>query len=182
MEDTLGQIWRLMGIPQIWGAVLTVIFLAIAFLLKKLIDQLAEKYKADREILNEQFTDIAEFVKEQSVALAKAYLRIFEGKVGLDAHGKKFSEMVEEADNELMKPLRQFSVKLDDETKNKIFRVHNILAQYYPDASSDSIEAFKKRKVEFYKLIDDTTQVLRPDLILSRLGVVSRPLRGGRKE
>jgi hypothetical protein len=89
---------------------------------------------------------------------------------------------VEKADNELMKPLRQFSVKLDDETKNKIFRVHNILAQYYPDASLEAIQAFKRRKVEFYKLIDDTIQAIRPDLILTRLGIVSRPLGGIRKE
>ena len=95
MEDALKEIWAFMGIPQLWGGVLTLLCLAIVFLLKKLIDQLAEKRKADRETVTEQFTDVAEFVKEQSVALTKAYLRIFEGKDALDAQGKQFSEIVE---------------------------------------------------------------------------------------
>ncbi len=182
MEEALKQVWHWMGIPQIWGAVLTILFLAIVFLLKKLIDQRAEKRKADRELVNKQFTDIAEYVKEQSVALTKAYLGIFEGKDALDAQGKQFSEIVEKADNELMKPLRKFSAKLDDETKNKIFHIHNILAQYYPEPSRDAIQGFKERKGEFYRLVNDTTEFLRPDLILSRLGVVSRPLGARRKE
>jgi predicted transcriptional regulator len=181
MDEALKQIWHWMGIPQIWGAVLTILFLAIAFLLKKLIDQLAERHKADRATLNEQFTDIAEYVKEQSVVLIKAYLLIFEGKEALDAQGTRFSEIVEKADNELMEPLRRFSVKLDDETKNKIFYIHNILAQYYPSASHEAMQGLKGRKVEFYSLIDNTTKFLRPDLILNRLGVVSRPLGAKRK-
>lgn len=182
MEDALKQIWNLIGIPQVWGGVLTVLCLAIAFLLKKLIDQLAQKRKADHEILSAQFTDIAEFVKDQSVALTKAYLLIFEGKDALDAQGRQFSEIVQKADNELMKPLRQFSAKLDDETKNNIFRIHNILAQYYPDASHEAIQAFRRRKAELYKLIDDTIQTIKPDLILSRLGLVAQPLGSRRKE
>jgi len=181
MEDALKQIWAFMGIAQVWGGVLTILCLAIAFLLNKLIDQLAEKRKSDREAVTEQFADVADFVKDQSVALIKAYLRIFEGKDALDAQGKQFSEIVEKADNELMKPLRQFSAKLDDETKNKIFRIHNVLAQYYPDASDAAIQEFKTRKVEFYKLIDETVKAITPDLILSRLGILSRPLRDRRK-
>jgi hypothetical protein len=178
MKEAFEQIWGAMGIPQVWGGVLTILLLGIAFLLKKLIGVMADKYAADRKTLNAQFADIGEFVKIQSVALIKAYVRIFEGEDALDAEGKRFSALVEKADNELMKPLRQFEAKLDDDTKNKIFYVHNILAQFYPDASTEAIKSFKSRKGEFYRLIDGTIKALRPDLILNRLGVVSQPLKG----
>jgi hypothetical protein len=102
---------------------------------------------------------------------------IFEGKDALDAEGNRFSESVEKADNELMKPLRQFEAKLDDDTKSKIFLIHNILAQFYPYASPEAIKSFKSRKGEFYRLIDEAIKALRPDQILNRLGVVSRQLR-----
>src|SRR5271165_1086413 len=178
MKEAFGPIWEAMGIPQVWGAVLTILLLGIAFLLKKLIGVIADRYTADRKTLNAQFADIGEFVKTQSVALIKAYVQIFEGKDALDAEGKGFSEIVAKADNELMRPLRQFEAKLDDETKKKIFDVHNILAQFYPNASPDAIKSFKSRKGEFYRMIDETIKALRPDLILNRLGVVSRPLKG----
>jgi hypothetical protein len=182
MEEALREIWRLMGIPQVWGAVLTILFLAIAFLLKKLIDQRAEKQNADREMLHNQFADIADFAKEQSVGLIKAYLGIFEGKDAVEAEGKQFAEIVEKADNDLMKPVRKYSAKLDDKTKAKIFAIHNILAQYYPDPSNEAIAVFKKRKVEFYAKIDDAQKALRPDLILHSLGLVSRTLPDKRRE
>jgi hypothetical protein len=63
MKEAFGQIWGAMGIPQVWGAVLTILLLGIAFLLKKLIGVVTDRYKADREILNAQFADIGEFVK-----------------------------------------------------------------------------------------------------------------------
>lgn len=182
MEEALKQIWHAMGIPQVWGAVLTMICLVIVFLLKKLIDQREERQKSDREMIDKQFADIAEYVKEQSVGLIKAYLKIFEGKEAVDAKGKQFSEIVEEADNSLMKPVRTYSAKLDEETRGKIFAIHNILAQYYPEASDEAIAAFKKRKVEFYAQVEDVQRILRPDLILHRLGIVSRTLPQRRKE
>jgi hypothetical protein len=171
-----------MGIPQVWGAVLTLLCLVILFFLKRLMDQLAERQKADRETIDKQFADIAEYVKEQSVGLMKAYLKIFEGKDGIEAQGKQFAEIVEEADNNLMKPVRTYSAKLDEETRGKIFSIHNILAQYYPEASDEAIAAFKKRKVEFYAQVEDAQRILRPDLILHRLGIVSRPLRERKEE
>jgi hypothetical protein len=176
MEDALKEIWVWMGIPQVWGALLTILCLVIVFFLKKLVEQLAERHKADREMLDKQFADIAEYVKDQSVGLTKVYLLIFEGKDAVDARGKQFSGIVEHADNDLMKPLRIYSTKLDDETKAKIFDVHNILAQYYPEASEEAIAGFKRRKGEFYGRIEDAQRELRPDLILKRLGLVSRTL------
>lgn len=181
MEDLLKQIWQWMGIPQVWGAVLTLLCLVIVFFLKKVIDQLGERQKADREMLDKQFADIVEYVKEQAVGLIKAYLKIFEGKDAINAKGKEFAGIVEEADNDLMKPMRRYSAKLDEETKAKIFSVHNILAQYYPEASDEAVAAFKKRKVEFYAQIEDAQKALRPDLILYRLGVTSRTLRNGKR-
>lgn len=177
MENAFKQIWLWMGLPQVWGAVLTLLASAIIYLLKKLIEQLIEKRKADRDVLAEQFTDIAEYAKEQSVALTKAYLRIFESREGADAHGRKFAETIAKADNDLMTPLRAYEAKLDDDTRAKIFSVHNILAQYYPESSDDAVAAFRARKVEFYAQIEDAQRFLRPDLILYRLGITSQILR-----
>jgi hypothetical protein len=177
MESALKQIWAWMGVPQVWGAVLTLLGSAIIYLLKKLIDQLIEKRKADREVVAEQFTDIAEYAKEQSVALTKAYLRIFESREATDAYGSRFAEIVERADNDVMTPVRAYEAKLDEETRIKIFSVHNILAQYYPEASDQAVAAFKARKVEFYAKIEDAQRFLRPDLILYRLGITSQVLR-----
>ena len=173
-----------MGVPQAWGPVLTLLGLAIIYLLKKLVDQRAERQKADQATLANQFTDIAQYVKEQSVGLTEAYLRIFESKEAADARGKQFAEIVEKADNDVMKPLRAFQPKLDEATRIKIFSVHNILAQYYPEASDQAVAAFKARKVEFYTQIEDARGSLRPDLILYRLGITSKILRNqdrGRK-
>lgn len=177
MEEALKQIWEWMGIPQVWGAVLTLLILAVAFWFKKLIDQRIEKQKADHEALMDQYADISGFVKEQSVGLITAYVKIFERKDAVNAQGKQFTEIIAEADNDLMKPLRKYQAKLDDETKAKIFNIHNILAQYYPDASDEAIEGFKRHKAEFYILIDDAQRFLKPDHILHRLGLVSRRLR-----
>lgn len=177
IEEALKQIWEWMGIPQVWGAVLTLLILTMAFWFKKLIDQRIEKQKADHEALMDQYSDISEFVKEQSVGLITAYVKIFERKDAVNAQGKQFTEIIAEADNDLMKPLRKYQAKLDDETKAKIFNIHNILAQYYPDASDEAIEGFKRHKAEFYILIDDAQRFLKPDHILHRLGLVSRRLR-----
>jgi hypothetical protein len=176
MEVALKQIWEWMGIPQVWGAILTLLVLVIGYLLKRLVDQRMEKQRADLEALTNQFADIAEFVKEQSTGLITAYVKLFERKEAIDARGKQFMELVADADNDLMKPLRKYQAKLDDETKAKIFNIHNILAQYYPDASDEAIEEFKTRRAEFYARIEDAQRFLRPDLILYRLGVVSRKL------
>jgi len=59
-------------------------------------------------------------VKEQSVALTKHIWESLKVKDALDAQGKQFSEIVEKADNELMKALRKFSAKLDDETRTNL--------------------------------------------------------------
>lgn len=177
MEEAIKQIWQGLGIPPLWAAVLTICVLVIVYLAKRLMDQRAKKEIAEHGALINQFADIAEFAKEESVALTKAYLRIFEGKDSAGARGQAFKKIVAQADNELMAPLRKYQAKLDDETKSKIFLVHNILAQYYPDATDAAIEGFKQRKSEFYAHIDDAIKTLRPDLILQRLGVVSRKRR-----
>ena len=177
MESLLKQIWNLMGVPQAWGPVLTLLGLAIIYLLKKLVDQRAEKQKADQATLANQFTDIAEYVREQSVGLTRAYLRIFESKDAADARGRSFAEIAEKADHDVMTPMRGFEAKLDDATRIKIFSIHNILAQYYPEASDQAVAAFKVRKVEFYAQIEDAQRILRPDLILYRLGITSQTLR-----
>jgi hypothetical protein len=177
MDSALKEIWAWMGVPQVWGAVLTLLGSAIIYLLKRLIDQLMEKRKADREVVAEQFTDIAEYAKEQSVALTKAYMRVFESREAADANGCRFAEIVARADNDLMTPVRAYEAKLDEETRIKIFSVHNILAQYYPEVSDQAVAAFKARKVEFYAKIEDAQRFLRPDLILFRLGITSQVLR-----
>jgi hypothetical protein len=154
MEEAIKQIWDTLGIPPLWAAVLTICVLVIVYLAKRLMDQRANKEIAEHGALIHQFADIGEFSKEESVALTKAYLRIFEGKDSAGARGRDFTKIVAQADNELMAPLRKYQAKLDDETKAKIFFVHNILAQYYPDATDAAIEGFKRRKSEFYAHID----------------------------
>jgi hypothetical protein len=177
MVEELKEIWNWLGVPAVWGAVLTLVTLALLYLLKGWFSERAEKRKADHQLLANQFAGIPDFVEQESKALIKAYVDIFESKDGIDAKGKHFMSIVAKADNDLMKPFRAFRSRLDDETKAKIFAVHNTLAQYYPDASDEAIARFKHRKVEFYAQIEDATNSLNPDLILHRLGLVSRRLR-----
>jgi hypothetical protein len=181
MEDLLKQIWQYMGITQVWGAVLTLLLLVIVFFLKQLMSQRREKQRSDVSILKDQYADITEYVIEQSKGLIKAYLKIFENKEGIDAQGIKFSDIVAEADNELMKPLRKYQPKLDDDTIAKILNVHNILAQYYPQASKEAINKFKSRKSEFYAIQNEAQHFIKPDLILNRIGLVSKPLKKVRR-
>ncbi len=180
MVDLLKQIWQWMGIPQVWGAILTLLMLMIVFFLKQLISQWREKQRTDLSVLTTQYADIAEYVNEQSVGLIKAYLKIFESKEGLDAQGIQFSNIVVKADNDLMEPLRKYQAKLDNDTIAKILNVHNILAQYYPEASNEAINKFKSRKNDFYVISDEVRRFIKPDMILNRIGLVSKPLKKAR--
>jgi hypothetical protein len=181
MEELLKVIWQWLGLPQIWGAILTLLLLLVAYLLKRLLDVRIESQKADQDTLRSHYIDIADYVKEQSNGLLRAYVKIFERKSGIEAGAKELIAIIAEADNDLMKPLRKYQAKLDDETKASIFRIHNVLAQYYPDASEAAIENFRRRKAEFYSYIDDAQRILKPVLILYRLGLVSSTLKKERR-
>lgn len=181
IERALEVIWQWLGLPQIWGSILTLLLLLVAYLLNRLLHVRMDRQKADLDTLRGHYADIADYANEQSVGLMRAYMKIFERKEGVDADAKELTAIIAEADNDLMKPLRKYQAKLDGETKAKIFRIHNILAQYYPDASEAAIENFRRRKGEFYGYLDDAQGALKPQLILYRLGLVSSTLQEERK-
>ena len=176
MEKIIAQLWEFIGVQPVWAAILTLLLLVVVYFLKKLIDTWQAKQKTNTDAIIHQYADVSEFVKEQSVGLITAYVDIFEKKEGVEATGKDFMDIIAKADNDLMKPLRKYQAKLDSTTKAKIFNVHNILAQYYPNASNQALMNFKTQKNQFYKVIHEAQDFLKPELILRRLGVISKKL------
>ena len=79
---------------------------------------------------------------------------------------KIFINLIAKSDNDVMQPLRKYEAKLDKQTIENILSIHNILAQYYPNATPNAIEMFEKRKNDFYQQIDEANNFIKPDLIL----------------
>ena len=90
-----------MGSPQFWGSILTLFIISFTWIVKKIIDRGFSKKTMElnsrfqqmleqQKFLANQYSEIAEYVKEQSMGLIRAYFRLYKSKEGEDASDKDF--------------------------------------------------------------------------------------------
>jgi hypothetical protein len=144
-----------------------------------------ETYKRDaataleeQRFLLQQYADIGTYCAEQNAALREAYLAFFERKPGLDADPQSVGNLASSVDKDVMMPFRKYETLVDDQTRSKIYQIHNLIAQLRGNPSSEAIANFRSVKGEFFRLTEEARVLLRPSGLLARSGVVGEQ-RGG---
>jgi hypothetical protein len=110
--------------------------------------------------------------------LRDAYIALFERKPGLDAAGEAVGDLASTVDKEVMGPLRKYEALVDERTRNKIYQIHNLVAQLRGHPSVAAINNFKTLRNDFYRLIEEARELLKPSGVLERTGIRNEP-RGG---
>ena len=141
MVDALREIWNLLGIPAVWGSILTVIIIATGIVLKRFIDhsfesqleKLKESQTQDAFIRDLYAENLKKYSSEQAQGLRQAYLLLFESHSSTVIDEKKsHDEQLEMAIQMIMKPLRDYAGGLDESTIKKINSVGNYLRGVHP--------------------------------------------------
>jgi hypothetical protein len=125
----------------------------------------------DQKFLQTQYADVGSYCIEQNAALREAYLDLFETEPGLDADGQAVGDLAATVDREVMRPLRKYEALVDEQTRNKIYEIHNLVAQLRGDPSADAINNFKSLRNDFYRLIEEARELLKPSGVLTRAGI-----------
>jgi hypothetical protein len=125
----------------------------------------------NQRFLQSQYADIGAYCNEQNAALREAYITFFEREGSLDADGATVGRLASRVDGEVMRPLRKYEALLDEETRAKVYQVHNVIAQLRGTPSAETIDKFKNFRNQFYSLIEEAREVLKPTGVLSRTGI-----------
>lgn len=118
------------------------------------------------------YADIGVYCTEQNAALREAYISLFERDGGLDADGTMVGRLASKIDGDVMRPLRKYEALLDNLTRAKIFEIHNVIAQLRGNPSPATIGNFKSFRNDFYGLIEEARELLKPSDVLSRTGII----------
>lgn len=181
MEEILSKIWGLLGIPAVWGSILTLITVGMGVLFKRLIDHELEVQLKKIEALQTQDVfvrelyaeGIKEYSREQTQALRQAYLILFQPHSStVSTAGLGFEEQLDTAIQVVMEPLRNHVGLLDESTIRKINSVQNYLLNF----KGRTPEELKKEKSNFYNETEVARQFVKVDKIAFRCGLISRPL------
>ena len=121
-----------------------------------------------QKFLQSLYADIGVYCTEQNAALREAYLTLFEREGSLDADGATVGRLASKVDGEVMSPLRKHEALLDERTRAKIYEIHNVIAQLRGTPSPATISNFKSFRNDFYGLIEEARELLRPSAVLSR--------------
>lgn len=133
-----------------------------------------ERAEEERKLVLGQYADIYTYAQDQYAALISAYVQLYEGKgAGLD--GSAFGRLAYEADKDVMRPYRINETRLDEELGGRILVIHNLLAQVQGSPSERTLKNFRDWKSNFYKEISEIRELLRPEQILYRKGIISSP-------
>ncbi len=204
MNTALQTIWTAMSLTAFWGAVLTILITAIAFLLSQLtkhrfktleksLEHNLEKQRLEFErisalhlqqnaFLQSQYGKVFEFACAQTNVLKSEYFKLLDHEQNLALDTAEYAKLIREADNNLMVILRNYEGILDAHTIQKVRNVHNTLWQHHSNATIEGIARFRARKGDFYKEIDAVCEFIKPDQILYRLGLIDKALMLKRRE
>ena len=164
MEE-LKKLLTLLGLSPLWASVIVLLVVVVAFFAKRYFDQKSkleeieathrkriEEIEATYRITHRAKIDdrLLEYAPVQVKALLEAYRMLYESKVAQTAKGPRFSKIIQEADEIIMKPFTDFSSYLADPTKSRIYGIHSVLEQFKYDPSESAIRAFKNFKEKFY--------------------------------
>lgn len=174
MDSILQDIFKLLGIPAVWGGILTVTTIAIGIVLKQVIDHsLAAQLEKLKEVqlettfLRELYADgIKTYSTQQAQGLRRAYRLVFE------EDDSEFQKQLDTAIDQVMKPLRDHLGILDEPTKQRIYDIHNKLQEFNGRQRRELIA----EKNDFFNLTVMAEQFVKADKIAFRLGLISHPL------
>ena len=177
MEDILPQLWALLGLPQVWGLILTTVVIGTGVLLRVFIGHLftvqVEKLKsAERELefIRQHYAGIKEYSSAQAQGLRQAYLVLFEPKSShVPVANATFDERVDFAIQALLEPVRNHLGVLDNLNPNKIYAVANYVRSFKGSET-------KPGRITFYEITERSKSFVKADRIAYRLGLIERPL------
>lgn len=189
MEDILIKVWELLGVPQIWGGILTVVIIAVGIFLKQLIEHSLsaqlEKLKAIHDedtFIREQYVNLKDYSNQQAIALRSSYLLLFEPEAyEIDVNNKSFEEQLDIAISKIMKPVRDHIGLLDNLTTAKIYSIQNYLLGFKGSNNPKIRDELVAEKQNFWKQTEDAIKFVRVDQIAHRIGLISRTLEDRRK-
>jgi hypothetical protein len=148
------------------------------------LDSRRKRAEDERRLILSQYAGLHAYAQEQYGALIFAYVRLYEGEGAL-ASGSAFGRLADEADKRVMRAYRKGKPLLDDQLEARILGIHNALAQVQNSPSEVTLKNFRDWKSKFYEEISDIGKLLRPEQILYRRRLISRPFKarsGGYRE
>lgn len=174
MDHILQDVFRLLGVPAVWGGILTVTTIAMGIVLKQVFDHaLAAQLEKIKEVqlettfLRELYVEgIKTYSTQQAQGLRGAYLLLFEGD------GSDLQKKLDTADQLVMQPLRDHLGILDEATKKRIYAIHNRLLTF----NELRCQELRLEKNDFFNLTVLAEQFVKADKIAFRLGLISHPL------
>lgn len=181
MDKIIQDVFHVLGIPAVWGGILTVTVLAMGAVLKQLLDhalkaQLEKIKELQRQgsFLRDLYAQaIKNYSTEQAQALRHAYLLLFEPRSStVDRVPDDFQEQLELAIQIVMKPIRKHLGWLDEPTIRKIYSVQHKLLE----CKGRTPEEMKREKNDLFDVTETARQFVKADKIAFRLGLISQPL------
>jgi hypothetical protein len=189
MESLLLNIWNLLGIPQLWGAIITLVLLVGGVLMNKRIEHSLEQKLADhqsqlnRKLADHQHTlesqlkqtnflralyakDIRKYSREQGEALRSAHLKIFEDPTtSPDTQHRR----LEAAAEMVMRPLRKYGGVLDQGTFAEITAVKTYLQTLQGRTQGPN-------RTEVFNRLESARRKTSVHRIAFRMGLTDHPL------
>lgn len=163
--EQLQILLALLGLNQLSASIIGLLAIVLGYFAKRYFDlknKLKEIEATHRKKLDEITTNykmthrskiddrLIEYAPIQIKALLEAYRKLYEGEVELSVKSFTNPNIIQEAEEMIMKPFTEFSAYLNDPTKSCIYSIHNFLEQFKYDPSENSIRNFKELKGKFY--------------------------------
>lgn len=176
MKDILNELWQFLGIPQVWGIILTLIVFGAAvaskLFIKHSLDKQLDKLKevhGELEYFRDHYAGIKEYSSSQAQALRNAYLSLFEPDTALN--NEEFNEARKKAIEMIMQPMRNYLGVLDELSIKRMIEVTNFLRNF-----EGRVEELKNKKTTFFDITERSRRFAKADRIAYRLGLTSRTL------
>lgn len=178
MPELLTKLWKLLGIPQVWGLIVTIVVIATGVFLRLFIGHLftiqVEKLKSaekELEFIRQYYADINKYSSSQARALRQAYLFLYEPKNSQISNADaSFAERADCAIQYLLEPLQEYIGILDDFTYRKIYAVTNYLHKI------KEIKQLHNNKITFFEITEASIKFIKADRIAYRLGLIEHIL------
>lgn len=176
MEKILNELWQLLGIPQVWGIILTVIVsgaaVTIKLFIKHSLDKQLDKLKevhGELEYFRDHYAGIKEYSSLQAQALRNAYLFLFEPDTALD--DEEFNKTRKKVIEIILQPIRSYLGILDEFTIDRTYEVANFLRNF-----EGRVKELRSEKNTFFDITERSRRFAKADRIAYRLGLTSRTL------
>jgi hypothetical protein len=124
-----------------------------------------------QKFLQTQYADVGAYCIEQYAVLREAYLAFFEKQGGLGTDGAAIGRLASKVDHEVMSPLGKYGPIVDEQTRRKVYEIHNVIAQLRGNPDPSTIDNFRSFRNDFYALIEEARGLLKPSDVLQRLGI-----------